>query len=665
MTSQKHFFKLLKENMTHKLWLFALSFFLYMGFAAACMTKVPIFFHSMDLTYGPGNSTLMWLTSIIAILCSFQSFSYLFQKKSTDFYFSLPLKRMTLFSVNYINSMLVFLIPFLLFFFLSTFGEHALNGTDLNQIVSYGTWEVLLTILGFLLVYHLSILAILLTGSLLTSIPLLMICFFYMQIWIQGICIPYLKMFYQTFYKSQLLIFLQDYFSPLLLYGKMAGIDKGLDVQRDPFIPETNTIIFTAICTFLLFAAVRFLYHRRPAEACHKACVFKYTEYILQWAIVIPSGLLSGLALSKTIGGSYKILLCIIGIVAASIIMHELSEMLFHFRFQKFFSKKLQLILQIGSGIAVLAVIILCQTSYDSYLPKESEIEKIGIAITDMDSNTTYAQWLNEDSLIQERLKACIVSKTNKTNAYEWIKPQASSNQKEDYTNDTIAFYLKNGQTIYRTYSISPNMLAQFDPIYQTIQYKGGLYDIMHLSSPRDRKFTWSNGVETLKLSLTDEEREQLLSIYQEELKQLSISDLKRELPNGTLTLKNEVSSLKGYLYPSFHKTIAFLEQKDIPVQKQIADYNITSITIKQYLDQGANYYGEVHRTLLSQKTFENSASIEQLKPNLVYSLYANQPLLYKLDTSYEFTIEVDSQGIQTQGEIRCYSLSAVPVDLK
>ena len=188
MTSKNSFLASLKENNKRRIWLWCVSVFgfvLLLPMATAMLISRTIqnseyLFDSFGEVAGRqmlqerlfeqakgmlGTSGVaMWvLIAALAVASAIQGYAYLFNRKKIDFYMGMPVKRRKRFLVIWLNGILVYLLPYLIGLLISSLillSQGAMNGEVLKEIVmAYGLY------FGYYLgIYHLTILAVMLTG---------------------------------------------------------------------------------------------------------------------------------------------------------------------------------------------------------------------------------------------------------------------------------------------------------------------------------------------------------------------------------------------------------------------------------------------------------------------------------------------------------------------
>ena len=173
-----------------------------------------------NVKYMMGTSfILMGFTVAIAVIAGIQGFSYLYSRKKIDFYMGMPVKQSRRFLVIWINGILIFLLPYLMGMGISLLlaaGNQACNGEILaTALRAFGIHLCL-----FLGMYHLSILAVMLTGNMVvTGLGLLVLCLY--EFMVRAVDYSYKSLFFRYFggyFYEQVPLF-----SPIGLYEKLVS----------------------------------------------------------------------------------------------------------------------------------------------------------------------------------------------------------------------------------------------------------------------------------------------------------------------------------------------------------------------------------------------------------------------------------------------------------
>lgn len=653
MTSAKLFFNLLGNTMKRRMGVVlisALAFFLY--FLSQVMELTV--YQNEEVLFGLKNQNLIYLTAGAALLCAYQGFGYLFSSKTTDFYYSLPASRNLLFLVNYVHGLFVFVIPFWLTqaACITLFAGQADKS---DGILSYTVCGFVLIPLIYMGMYHLVLIAIVLTGHAAVSAGILVVMVTYVRIITDQIVLPYCELFFSTFYRLDFLKKLQTYTDPFqIMKSAMHGIT---DVEVNGYGYEIDIVPLLVLLTgvILSFCLIAVLLKVRKAECAGRAVAFEWMKPFLRVAIGIPAALLS----------AYFMMFCtekrlsagIAGVITGILAAHLLLEVLFRFRLRKVSLHKMQLAAGMALGIGILSSFYLGKDFFNNYIPELESLDAVAIVVDGLDYGTGQekqdefwgGQMVESYRLVNLKLK----EKTMKA-GYRWIQktmripPDTKLDQV--YTTDTVAYYKKDGSVIYRKYTVqTKEELDSFNEVYTSREYKNGLYTILDVQDTKEHSFIWSNGVEKRTLQLTEEEKEELFAIYTKELYALTLEDAERSLPIGMLTVEHTRSgeSANGYIYPEFINTVQYLRKKQLPVEKTVAGYKIIRIDI-EYLDSKTE-------RVYKKEVVDEEDKIREISAGLVYEGYAIEPLLNPVDRSCELTVHLKNQETLEESEVRCY----------
>ena len=199
MTSKNLFFKLMREDLKRRIWalgLAFLSFFFGMPVAAAMgassisqsyqrwvaegatfyggtvSPEVERYNRMTELAeqiVGIHNVFIVCIIMAAAVVLGLTGFMYLHSKKQVDFYNSLPVRRELLYAVKYIDGILMILFMYLLNLLFAV-GVFLANGLPLSVFLTGSLAAFAVHMTGFLLIYGLTTIAVLLTGNFFVSI---------------------------------------------------------------------------------------------------------------------------------------------------------------------------------------------------------------------------------------------------------------------------------------------------------------------------------------------------------------------------------------------------------------------------------------------------------------------------------------------------------------
>ena len=173
MISRNLFFKLQKEDLKRRLWVAALSMLIFFLFGPVLLalvlegisnTEMQYTISRITSTIGPGFAFHFIISITGALICASSGFFYLHSRKKVDFYHGMPVRREVLFAVNYVDGILLYFIPYLISMLLN-FVVLVSAGYLKANVVVIGFEALGINLLYFILLYTLSVLAVVLTGN--------------------------------------------------------------------------------------------------------------------------------------------------------------------------------------------------------------------------------------------------------------------------------------------------------------------------------------------------------------------------------------------------------------------------------------------------------------------------------------------------------------------
>ncbi len=634
MTSRNLFSKLMKEDLKRRLWAIGfsvLALFFAMPMAAAMgigaignqykewlisgtgyenitpeMLQQTKILRLAGTILGFENAVLFMVIGIAAMILGLTGFLYLHSKKQIDFYNSLPVKRETLFAVKFLDGFLIIASAYIINMF-TAFGIFCGNGVATGEIVEMMFASFVVNMIGFLLLYVVMVIAVLLTGNLFISILGAGVLYGYMPA--ISVLIETLKsLFYVTQGRGSTAYWLAEYGSPIGYFGKM--VNAGLDVfHTDQFYDDIdfgysgiqmslqNTadsganllkycVIGLTVAVVLAVIAL-FLYKIRPSESAGKAMAFKKTQAPIKILILVPMTIVTTVFLWSIY---YSIVWAAVGFILGLVLSSCIIEIIYHFDFAKLFANPVQTVI---SGVLAIIVIGLFWTDafgYDSYIPDEKNFESATINMN-LDGDIDYGlPYLDGDSYRWRYIDASDYADANMKltdytavrelaeKAVENAKQQRSRKLNGDrdssysypHTYKTYDGYMiyvqagyrqKNGKTVYRSYSISRAALGStLDEIYAMKEYKDGTYPVMSYKTENIMGIYWLSDSKISEVNADDALRAEILAAYQEELSGLTINERAVEAPVAALRFLTKaedeylhtISAQRGYTSSGF-----------------------------------------------------------------------------------------------------------------
>lgn len=652
MTSRSLFFKLMKEDIKRKIWAVGLSFlmfFFWMPVAAAMsisslkqnlerwlalgisfgegitaqMEYQSRLLNLVPEVLGMGNIPAAMTVGTAAIVLALTGFMYLHSKKQMDFYHSIPVRREVIFAVKYIDGFLILLSMYLLnmLFGIAIF---AVNGIGFSATVSPALITMLVHMAGFLLIYGVMTVAVVLTGNFFISILGGIVLFSYIPAFVELID-GLMCLFFVTVNMRELpLSDWKVHGSPIAYYVFLWSDGYSMEPAKYGTLAGRAGLALAAALVIALVAMV--LYKRRPSESAGKAMAFQLTKAPIKILLVVPVTIFTALLFWNVY---YSLLWAIFGFLLGLVITHGMIEIIYHFEFRKIFANPVHMGICAALALAVIGIFRYDVIGYDRYLPKESEFQSAsiyGYGMKDWNNyglpvkNSTGYSWnymessnyavenmeITDYGLISAVAGAGIenagVSRENMIfNRWD------SDGDKDGYwVSLEVGYRLKNGKKVYRNYNIDIQSIRDvFEEIYVSPEYKKGVYPVLSYYADNLAGVYEARDGRIQKADMDFQAMEEILAAYQEELTALTLEERSRETPVTSirfLTLAEYeylkyISSSRNPnfsgdfrmedmnqvnffpIYPSFTKTLELLEKAGIDLSGPDAD-DVESIEI-------------------------------------------------------------------------------------
>lgn len=640
MTSRSLFFKYMKENTKQRIWNLALvlllCFFTFPVMTALWSStafrpenlnsSLPAdlalaqaqrdFTRDMLRMYSMKGGALAFMLTIAAVVLAASGFAYLHSKKKTDFYHSLPIRREMLYAVTCLNGFLYMAVAYLGFLTVAAVMIRV-KGVPFDWGSLYLASVEHLCF--FALVYMTAILSMLLTGNLVVGLLGTGVLFS----WGPVICMTisaYFLEYFTTFYgDDSFLLTLSERTSPVAWYVKAC-------MSSQP----GRMALWALLAAAVLFLLGMLLYRRRPSEAAGHAMAFPITEPIIRFLIAVPSSLL--------LGAMFHLVMCedgwtVFGLVCGLLLVSCIIEIIYHFDFKSLFAHKRQLLVSAVFVGVVFAIFRFDLFGYDRYLPATEKLASGGIYcdLLDPDATSQYHStveytegWygVNFDAMPSSTLADEMQISDDQglellhTIAAQGVHDAAQARDRflrgggrsydleegdAAFHNVTIAWHLRNGRTVYRSYRVNVSgVRAALEAVYDLDAYKTAMYPVLPLTADDVAGINYKEEDECSHVKLFGADmKAALLAAYQAELKALTSETRAHEMPIAEIQFKtNENQALIQKLrdeggnytlfnhyyyypiYPSFTKTIALLRACGIEVGGMVTPEKTASITL-------------------------------------------------------------------------------------
>lgn len=469
MTSRVSFYKVLLQDLRHRLWMIVLS-------CLGSFMAMPVFYLLESKNWN--NNIARWSVEIYgdldvykrecmelfycrylpiaagvilvvgALIVGIWGFRHVFSKKMVDQYHSIPIKRKDLFFANYLNGFLIWFVPM----FIGGLSCAVLSGFFMGNFVDWAVYvlkPLFVTmcnlVIAFLLVYHMTIVAVMLSGNILNTIVNgTIISFAVLAIYamIEVFCDIYFETYYSFFGENIKNIM---WVSPIA----SAIYQLYMHVMEEMYV---FPVVMNIIMIIGMFAVGFVVYLRRPSELAEQGMKIKPAQVVFKTVTTILAGL-AGWCIFYLLTSSLS--WQIFGTVLAGVLCYGVLDIVFNMDFKAFFAHKIQLGITVLASILIGCLFYFDWIEYDSYMPEKDDIAEMGIFVQGLGiSNTTNAY----DGVlsIENRIKR--MSYKDQDVIYELLAELTDRESQYPDNGSSSMVYVrvteKNGKTYYRHYRL-------------------------------------------------------------------------------------------------------------------------------------------------------------------------------------------------------------------
>ncbi|MGE4548629.1 MAG: DUF6449 domain-containing protein [Intestinibacillus sp.] len=647
MTSKNSFFNasLLRETLRRNLWAVTLSvlgFFFTLPLPVA-MTIQSTASRQFDTPLqkqeemsrlvremlGLSNPLVKFVIVVMAAVCAISIFSYLHSRQKTDFYHSLPVRRGTLFTVNYAAGAAIVLPCYFVMMLVACLIAVA-SGVPDAIAAAHLPVTIATHLVFFFAVYALAAVCTVLCGNTIVSLLLMGWATFSFSgaaaLW------SVLQMaFYRTYggmgRATEILI---ERLSPVVQFfilrpaeynGKTLWYYNGLE----------NSGGIAGILALYLFAAAAltvlayFLFKHRQSERAGGAIAFAGLKAPLKFWCCTVMAVGVGWMLYNMVGESKSWMF--FGFVLGGVLTHFLMEIIYNFDFKAIFRHKKQLLVYAG----VFAVLIACMhfdiTGYDRYLPDAGEIAAVDVQYSGYKGDGSQGAWRPAngstfaDLTDPESIAAAVQMAQSGVAALDGEQDQLSQTRLE------VHYHKKSGGEISRSYSIpySEDNDRLFDKIRFSEEYRqkrapaftfeltgNDRVDIYTSAQPYT---SWQGGVGTMDMN--QDEVKAILEALRSDTLRFTPEQAKTEAPVLRLTFLNLMTEEQksrvyaynaGYddgsggvlrsteeiaVYPSYTETLRAIERYTGVTPVRLTPDDVSSVALHLYSHQDDEAYSE------------------------------------------------------------------------
>lgn len=658
MTSAKYFSRWLQEAERSHL-VSALSW----GFLSLYMVMrlVDISAGSEYIFFGLGSMELCVLCSLLGLAFSGLEFFYLFQVRQQDFYYSLPVKKSTVFFGRYVHGLCQFFVPLLLTQTLLAIYEAVNTQNFAPYAGAYLARSVGAALFVFVMFYHTGILAVVISGKMITAIAALVLFLLYFQVVIQNIFYGYAQEFYQHFYRLPLLERARELLVPFTLAKSLMGTGIYDWQEAWEYAPEGRDVLAAFLWAGVFLALALMVHRKRKTEMTGRVFVSVWAERVFEGAVSILAGmglgiLLLDMAQAKEYGAAAEALLMGVCGILGTCAGHFLIECLVRTQGSALWRRKWQM-----CGVSVCAFAVGCiflanEAGFDNYVPEKEQVAEVAFCVNGIDmKQKQYVRAMTGDaSVIEERLLWYSMAEEESIEAgLTWIQEVLEGGDSK-VTEATVCYHLKDGSRRYRLYPLSQKTLDSFANVYETKEYKKRAYPLTQVKDVKKGQITWSDGVGVRLLGLSEGEKEALLAAYKEDVAGLKMDELKTDFPVGFLEIISEVDGIyqEAMIYPFFEQTLKVLEGVGVDTGKALADYEIGSMKVQTSDSTPQGYVGGVNMYF-----YDKENDIAKWSKKLIPDNLAVQPLLCPVKPDVRAEVQVEEEAVGGTVVVDCYEM--------
>lgn len=627
MISKNSFLARLIENSKRRIWLLVVSlltFVLAIPTVTAMYISVisqrehlieqmrvkEVLYEFASELYSVSNGVILIFVGMFAIASGIQGFSYLYDRNKIDFYHSKPVKAVTRFFSIWTNGILVWLIPYIIGTLINLV-LFAANG--ILDVKLFGSaWLYLLFAIGlYLCLYHLAILALMMTGKLIVTCMGILVFLLY-ESCIRILTCGYFEYFYQFFYVGEETAWLTPILSPVtfLNYYK----------QEDWSAPVA--LFFMALFAIVILAIAFWCYKKRPSELAGSAMTFKAVKPVIKIGIAVPVGLAAGLATCSIVSyepfsgkgnPGFPIFIGILGVLITCCLIQVIYEA----DIKGIFHKKIHVVISFVLAMCIALIFRFDLTGFDTRLPDAEDIEYATL-ITETGSRYGNAylddnlKWITKEEYVNKHMRltgnTAIAARDLAAHSEDLYLTQQENGFSEGYEYNYAVFYFhqKNGNVLCREIPVavreetSVSYIKQIEDSEEFIMANENAMseELMEVLNGNEWKIRSNWGNDMYEQELSRKQARELLEMYRLDLMKDNYEIRSTELPIGefSIYIEAKVSYSRTFdfvVYPSYTNCIKYLEENGFETKEYIPLEDVEKITITRYYDEEDRIYYE------------------------------------------------------------------------
>lgn len=572
MTSKISFFKLAGDEWKKLAWLTVIqgvglglwipfrvlvTFVFYLGSQfepAAGEDRLKIFCGNMGLDRWENVPVIL----ILGVVCALCAFAYLHSASRLDLYHSLPVTRERLFGAKYLGSVMTFVTAYVVNQILGVLVGVAYGGVNLRCV-----WEVAVAtvqgILFFLCSYSMTLLAVMLTGKMMTTFCALGVFLCYIPV---GLVLR--ETFQDVFWitnmiergsRKELLAYSSPWaFCLLWREGEERVGGTGLTGSFPTIGGICQLVAMAALISLLALTLYRF----RKTEAAGTAIAFKKIEGILKILLAVPASLV---AAAVPFGGAGTALWEGVFLVVFGILACAIMEFIYRGDIRQSLAHKHHMVLTVVIGAVLYFSLRYDWIGYNTYLPKQEDLQAMavveewsGIGYEIDDTGVNYGgSRLVLDHMETTNVAALYgVAEDGVAHVRESGNAGALVIGPYPVRNVCVKYVLKNGKEVYRRYSVSEDVLDGLNEALQDQELRRKYYPVLSWQ-PEDITGIYYNDWNGLlqellgddddeaEVKIPESQQGALLLAYQKDISHLSLKEIWEAGEDGSIDFEKRI----------------------------------------------------------------------------------------------------------------------------
>ena len=567
-----------------------------------------------------------------AVLFAVQGFCWLYSRQKMDLYMSVPVSSVKRYVMIWGNGIVCYAgLSFT--GLLLCWATGAVFGVMSCYAAAQSMAAWAFQMLAFLAMYHVSLVAVMLTGNVLTALLGCAVLFSYEPA--MRILYNHLKtMFYYSYCSADAermmrLPWLSPFAGTLDLFervcyrdGYLVGVPGtgGLTWQ---FGIQTGLLV---ICAASAGIFAYWLYRKRKTESYHRSVAFSPLAAVLELALLVPFGMAAGMAVAKMSGDSGIFLFggCLLGTVCG----HAMIRLVYKRELKEVLGGKAVFAVSLTAAACFLGLFRFDWTGYDSYIPASREVRAVSVSLeSDYSAFGNYEEPLWEGGSVdmeEELLEKMASENTETIESVLWLAKKwrdkgmpgtvrdfeagadtgyisEGEGKNENLRRWVVCYTMQGGRKVYRRFFADMEAdqdkidIIMKDPSYQRVRYQ--IFSPMFEERLGEMKISFADGrTETLYTA----EKGELLEALRTDFRQYGYSLISDSIPEGKICfeLKNKEGGQDSTriweypLYKSFEKTGEVLARNGIEVRDWQTLYcadEVDEIRISYYHYEGKN----------------------------------------------------------------------------